>query len=201
MEKCYSATIREMSINRPPVKVAYPKVLGLSNLFVQVAINEKIINLVHSLINEQMGSQENIVDMIGTYEIKLNEKGLISIYFENYIYWYHAAHGMTVARSITMDLCTGATYKFRDLFKPGSNYTARLNEIIKAQIAEREIPTIEPFESIDTDQEYYLTPNALVIYYQLYRYTPYAYGFLEFEIPYTEIADIINPQGPIAKLM
>ncbi len=201
MDKCYSAKIKDVLINKPPVKVTYPRVSGLSNPFTQVTINEKIRSLVYSMINEQLSNFENVVEMLGTYEVELNQKGILSISFENYTYWYHAAHGMTIKRSITLDLCTGETYKFKELFTPGSNYITKLNRIVKEQIAEREILLIEDFESIDRDQEYYLTPNALVIYYQLYRYTPYAYGFLKFEIPYSEINDIINPNGPIAKLI
>lgn len=201
MDKCYSAIIKDVQINTPPVKVTYPKVSGLSNPFVQVAVNEKIYALVYSMINEQFKNFENIVEMVGIYEVELNQEGLLSISFENYTYWYHAAHGMTIKRSITLDLCTGETYIFKQLFVPGSDYISRLNEIVKEQITEQEIPLIEDFETIDRDQEYYLTPNALVIYYQLYRYTPYAYGFLKFEIPYSEISDIINPSGPIARLI
>ena len=42
------------------------------------------------------------------------------------------------------------------------------------------------FEGVPEDAEFYLKDNAVVLYFQLYEYTAYAYGFPEFELKLKE---------------
>ncbi|HOL11213.1 MAG TPA: RsiV family protein, partial [Bacillota bacterium] len=76
-----------------------------------------------------------------------------------------------------------------------------INQIVQEQIIEQQIPMLTPYEGVGPDQEYYLTPDSLVIYYQPYVYTPGAYGVLEFTIPYTQISGIVCPVGPIGEII
>lgn len=181
--------------------IEYPRVSGLSNAQVERQINQDIRDLVEQMIYEQTPPGSRKTWMTARYQISLNQKGLLSIRLENYAFTPPAAHGYTLVRSLTFDLNTGVIYGFSDLFKPDSNYKEVLNQIIEKQIKEREIPLIGEFEGVKENQEYYLTPDSLVIYYQLYELAPYAYGIVEFPIPYSEIEDYINPNGPIARLI
>ena len=60
--------------------------------------------------------------MIGEFEIKNNQRQVLSLSLSNYTYHYHAAHGMTYIKSLTFDLQKEKQCKLKDLFKPGSNY-------------------------------------------------------------------------------
>jgi len=60
---------------------------------------------------------------------------------------------------------------------------------------------INEFRGITVNQDYYLTPKNLVIYFQQYEYTPGYVGIPEFEIPYRTIINYINEEGPIGRLM
>lgn len=141
-----------------------------------------------------------VIEAWSGYKTPLNQKGILSLRFEDYYYPEHAAHGVTGVSSLTVNLRTGHVYQFFELFARGSNYQTQLNAIIQAQIVARQIPMLKPFEGVGPDEQYYLTPDSLVIYYPPYVYTPGAFGILEFVIPYTQIAAIIDPRGPIGIL-
>lgn len=90
---------------------------------------------------------------------------------------------MTVQSSHTFNLKTGQVYTLKDLFD-GDDYVAIINREIKKQIREKRLAEalFEPFQSIKANQDFYLTNNALVVYFQLYEYFPYAFGIPEFKI-------------------
>ena len=195
------AIISTEYIRNELMDVEYPRVSGLSNIRVEMQINRDIHHLVLQMISEQTPPGSSNTSITARYQVPLTMQGLLSIRLENYAYTPPAAHGITIVRSLTFDLNTGAVYKFSDLFNPDSSYKEALNQIIEKQIEKRQIPLINEFEGISDKQEYYLTPNSLVIYYQLYELAPYVYGIVEFPIAYSEIKDYINPAGPIARLI
>jgi len=138
--------------------------------------------------------------MQGGYEIKTNERAILSLTQSNYAFYDHQAHGMTYLKSLTGNVKTGKFYSLAELFKPGSNYVQRLSDIIRVQIMERHMDLLEPFTSIRPDQDYYVADKSLVIYFELYEITPYYYGFPMFPISVYQIQDIINENGPLGIL-
>ena len=118
----------------------------------------------------------------------------------NYVYHYHAAHGMTVIKSLTFDLQKGKQAALKDLFKPGSDYVKRISDLIAVQIKERDIPLLVDFTAIKPDQDFYIADKALVVYFQLYEITPYAYGFPMFPISVYDLQDIIDENGPLGRM-
>jgi len=180
--------------------VVYPVVVGMTNLWVQDKINRDIYCLVNYLLNLQGYFENPMTTVTGTYELKNNQKGFLSLSVINYAF-SGGAHGMTYIKSLNIDIGTGRNYMLSDLFKPGSDYIGRLNEIIRRQIKERQIPVINEFTTIKPDQDYYIADKALVIYFQLYELTPYAYGFPYFPISVYEIQDIIDENGPLGRML
>lgn len=165
-------------------------------------INEAIIDEVLYLFKNQVMVAEkiNFQEIIGFYKVTLNEKGLLSILFSLYTYT-GGAHGYTAYSSLTIDLNTGEIYEFEDLFNPKFYYKGFLDKIIYEKIKEMDVPLIEEYNGITENQQFYLTPESLVIYYQVYEYTPYAYGLFKIEIPYTEIISALGPVSPIQRLI
>ena len=45
-----------------------------------------------------------------------------------------------------------------------------------------------------------MTPDGLVVFFQLYELAPYAWGFPQFKVPYEELLPIAKEGGPIARL-
>lgn len=194
------ATIQTYRIDQPKLDVYVPVVTGLSNHFAQQHINQTILSLTNYLIHEQGYPQNPQTESSGYYEIKTNERDVLSLSLLNYAY-SGGAHGLTLIRSLTFDTTTGQSYQLQDLFKPGSNYVQRLSDIIRGQIEKREIILLDEFIEIRPDQDFYIADKALVIYFQLYELTAYAYGFPYFPISVYELRDMIREDGPLGKML
>ena len=194
--------IKTMTISTGPTKVVYyPRVTRMQNKQLQHVINSAIVRENQQLINEQTGNMDTtVVDLYGYYEIKNNQRDVLSLSLSNYVYHYHAAHGMTVIKSLTFDLQKGKQVSLKDLFKPGSDYVKRLSELISIQIKQRDIPLLVDFKAIRPDQDFYIADKALIIYFQLYEITPYAYGFPMFPISVYDLQNIIEENGPLGRM-
>ncbi|MCH1624009.1 DUF3298 and DUF4163 domain-containing protein [Fredinandcohnia quinoae] len=195
-------SIKSFKISSGPKKfVYYPQVFGMENPKLQNDINRIIVKQTQDLINLQTGdTPESVVEMIGSFEIKNNQRQVLSLSLSNYTYHYHAAHGNTFIKSITFDLIKGKIDTLKDLFKPGSDYIQRLSTLIHEQIKHRNIDLISDFTVISPDQDFYIADKTLVIYFQLYQITPYVFGFPMFPISVYDIQDIINEDGPLGRL-
>lgn len=181
--------------------IYYPKVSGMKNSNFERTINHKIVEQTQDLIDLQAGEMPTQIEsMIGLFEIKNNQRQVLSLSIFNYTYHHHAAHGMTYIKPLTFDLKKEKQCSLKDLFKPGSNYIQRLSNIIQQQIKERNIITLNGFTSIKPDQDFYIADKSLVIYFQLYEITAYVFGFPMFPISVYEIMDIIDENGPLGRM-
>lgn len=195
-------TIQTIKITNGPKKtIYYPRVTGMANTRFEARINQTITHQVSQLIHQQLDNQptENI-EMDGSYEIKTNERGVLSLSLSNYSYAYHAAHGMTYLKSLTFNLHNEELCYLKDLFTPSSGYVDILSAIIQSQITKRDIPLLDGFTSIWPDQDFYIADKALVIYFQLYDITPYYVGFPMFPISVFELQDILAEKGPLERM-
>jgi hypothetical protein len=195
--------LEEQGISPDSFKLSYPIVTNKVNKEIKFRINQTIIDEVSRLFKNSvlLPEQVDFTDVLGTNEIKLNENGLLSILFSIYTYVYHAAHGITIYSSLTFDTRSGEVIKFSDLFTTRINYIPILSEIAKRYIKENDIMLINEYKGIEPSQEFYLTSNELVLFYQVYAYTPYAYGLLQIPIPYTQILSLLGPASPIQRLL
>ncbi len=177
----------------------YPKAVNLSSK-VRSKVNSAIKKAAFAAIPDY-NPGTSVSEAVSSYKTTVNMKGILSLRFEDYYYPEMAAHGVTGVSSVTLDLKTGHEYQFYQLFCKGLNYQAVLNQILQAQIVAEQIQLLKPFAGVCPDEDYYLTPDSLVMYYQPYVYTPGAYGVLEFKIPYSQITSIIDPCGPIGRIL
>lgn len=184
------------------IVVYYPMISGLRNHHVELLINTSIVEVCQELIHTQFDeTPSSVVEMLGHYEIKNNQRDILSLTLSNYTYHNHAAHGMTYLRSLTFDTKSGKRYNLSDLFKPNSDYIGRLSRLIKKQITERDITTLSEFNKIKSNQEFYIADKVLVIYFQLYDLVPYAYGFPMFPISVYDLQDIVVEDGPLGRMI
>lgn len=202
MSISFPVRIRTARVSSGPKQtVFYPQVKRMQNQRLETAINRAIVNQTQKLINQQVSDMETAVDeMIGYYEIKNNQREVLSLSLSNYTIHHQAAHGMTYIKSLTFDLKKGKRCKLKELFKPGSAYVQRLSNIIRAQIKQRDIQLLDDFKSIAPNQDFYIADKALVIYFQLYEITPYAFGFPMFPISVYDLQDIIAEDGPLGRM-
>jgi len=180
--------------------IHYPVVYGLKNREIEQRMNYEITATVHQLLVDQGFYQNPMTTITATFELKTNEKNVLSLVLINYAY-SGGAHGITLMKGLTFDITTGKKYSLKELFKPNSNYVQRLSQIVSEQIKARNLPLISDFTHISTDQPFYISDKVLVLYFALYELTPYAYGFPYFPISVYDIQDIINEQSPLGKML
>ncbi len=199
--------VRELPVNikneiifKNTINITFPQVYGLTDYYVQQKINKRIFKEVDYLLTKQGYYEHYINEMVGKYELKTNERAVLSLTLVNYAF-SGGAHGMTYMSGLTFDVETGKESKLKDLFKENSNYIERLSTIIKKQIKQRNIPVLNEFTRIKPNQDFYISDKVLVIYFQLYELVPYVYGFTYFPISVYEIEDIINEKSVLARMV
>ncbi|TCJ01955.1 DUF3298 and DUF4163 domain-containing protein [Cytobacillus praedii] len=181
--------------------VYYPQVYKMKNVKLEQNINQRIVRQTQQLVNDLVGGDpSSVVEIIGSYELKNNQREVLSLTLSNYTYHYHAAHGMTIIKALTFDLKKGRPCELKDLFKSGSDYVKPLSMLIQKQIKQRDIQLLNPFTGIKPNQDFYIADKALVIYFQLYEITPYVFGFPMFPISVYELMDIIDENGPLGRM-
>ncbi len=123
---------------------------------------------------------EAIVD----FEVKLNQGGLLSIAIVNYAY-LGGAHGMTVFTYVNLDLTTGQTVRFEQLFNTDVELERAANVIHERIVAEPDWFFIDEFtvDLFNEDQDFYLQDTRAVICFGHYELAPYSSGIQEFAIP------------------
>lgn len=188
--------IHSHKVTLPKTELQIPVVSGAPNPAAEQAINTEIRKGVQQLISEQGSLEDPRSEMLGWFETKTNEKNVFSLSLFNYAYT-GGAHGMTLQKSLTFNIQSGHTYTLAQQFKPEADYVKVLSDLVAQQIAERDIQTLEPFKSIRPDQDYYIADRSLVIYFQLYELTAYAYGFGYFPISVYDLQDIIAENSPL----
>jgi hypothetical protein len=196
----YTLPVQIQAVHRsaPGFELYVPRAVNMRNQNAQKSINDAINRQVYAMLKDfGYFEQPSSISIYGFYEVKTNERGLLSISLNIYSYPEKAAHGTTVIKSLTFDIATGKVYSLGELFAPGSHYVQRISDQIQAQIAERDVPVLQPFTAIRPDQDYYVADKALVVYFQLYELTPYAYGFPMFPISVYSLESIIPENSPL----
>lgn len=176
--------------------VYYPVLGNLKDLKVQETINTKLRDM---WIDKKIKPTDNLdYSYEGNFKIGFNRKNLLELQKSAYDYPFGAAHGMPVMDYVHIDTKTGSFYQLEDLFKDGSDYVKVLSDILKKQIDEHaEEMGIWPdsYKGIRPDQPFFLSSEALMLYFTPYEIAPYAAGFPTFTVPFAEISDIINKNG------
>lgn len=203
MRALNSVTIVKQKLIPQKFTIEYPFIQNDNNDKVLLKVNNYIADEVSKLFKNQVLLPEKIdfYEIFGTYEVTVNKNDILSILFSIYTYVNQAAHGVTAYSSLTVNTKTGQVYSFNDLFNPKINYVPIINGIAKQYIKDKNIQLINEYNGVTPNQQYYLTENELVLYYQPYDYTPGYYGIFKIEIPYNKIKNLITPLSPISKLM
>ncbi len=176
--------------------VYYPVLGNLKDLKAQESINTKLRD---KWINVKIKPTDNLdYSYEGDFKIGFNHKNLLELQKSAYDFPFGAAHGMPIMEYVHVDTRTGAFYQLEDLFKDGSDYVKVLGEILKKQIADHgEEMGVWPdsYKGIKPDQPFFLSSEALMLYFEPYEIAPYAAGFPTFTVPFAEISHIIDKNG------
>lgn len=125
------------------------------------------------------------------YEVTYNQNCVLSIYFDQYEYT-GGAHGLTIRTSDTWDLQRSRRMELSDFFPNWNDYEDDIIQIIIKQIenqmAEGNVMFFNNYEELVKSafktNNYYLSRDGVVIYFQQYDIAPYAAGLPTFTIPF-----------------
>jgi hypothetical protein len=194
----------------------YPQVENLTDKLVQSKVNNYLKSLfLKSYAPEYLSKEyvlfnskfdpERCVDILSqlepkiqgigysetvTHKIPYNRKNILSISYGILMIISNGTIGTSRqpnggSRGLTINLKTGKVYSFRDLFKSNSNYIERLNQMT---------PILRKIDRSEYD--FYLDEKKGLVLINLF--TTYATRATVVEISPNQIADIINPNGPLA---
>lgn len=197
-----SDNLQNQTLEPEKIKVDYPVIKDLPNEEVQNNINDAIISEVNSLLNNQVlvPEKKDIKEVDVSYQIPLMEKGLLCIVFSIHIN-LSMDKTDTIFSSLTFDTDTGEKYELEDLFKPDCDYKETLSNMAMEKCDENEVPLLSDYEGLCDNQQFYLTPNGLVLFYQVDEYTPKSYGLFRIPIHYNEIEDLLNSYHPVCNFL
>ena len=206
-------TIRETSeTDEIKITLLYPQLEGVADKTVQDNLNGAFKKVAEDARNEGLKNASeleeakesakeagyettpNKCETFFDYLVKYNQNGLLSIVFLDYQY-SGGAHGLTVQSSTTRNLSTGQEYQLKDFFVQRTDHVSIVSQEVKNLMEEQGLTEalLNPFSAISADQNYYLTNDDLVVYFQAYEYFPYAAGIPEFSIKYSRLKGNFKP--------
>ncbi len=138
------------------------------------------------------------------YSVVSPPGNVISVRFSIQTYYSGAAHPGDSSSTATYDLEAGKDVSMSDLFLPNTDYLTPISKYCIAQLSTRDIG-FQGFElgATATPQNYRnwnVTADGLMITFDEYQVAPYAAGPQTVTVPYSELASLINPPGPLAGL-
>ncbi|HZG75092.1 MAG TPA: WG repeat-containing protein, partial [Paenibacillus sp.] len=179
--------------------VYYPQLTGMQDASTQEKVNRTLRQL--SEVKDVPAGQLDY-SYTGDFDIPFFRGSLLVLELNAYHYPWGAAHGMPSLVYPHLNVENGRFYALKDLFLPGSDYVKTLSDIVGEQIkTDPQYDYVFPdtYTGIKPDQPFYVTSDALHLYFQPYEIGPYAAGFPTFRIPFERIRSIIDANGEFWK--
>jgi hypothetical protein len=201
------------------ITVVYPQLTGGNNpnfeKFNQAAhasVTKKVAGFKKDITAEgdeprpegSMGS-----DLTVGYTVALAQDDLVSIAMDVSSYYQGAAHPNSYSDVINFDLKNGKQLKLSDLFKPGAKFLqpiasyciAELKKQLKGSDGTVDNAWIEKgaAPAATNYAGWTITRRGLSITFDPYQVGPYALGPQVVVVPYSNLKELINPDGPVAQ--
>jgi hypothetical protein len=138
--------------------------------------------------------QQDSFDLYVDYDVKLNQAGLLSIKYDGLMSYSLSAHPTKIYKAVNFDLVTGEPISYASVWKPGSKFARRVDQLI-SEVLDRDKIGVEPPQKGSHD--FYLTRSALVIFNV---FDNFAFGSVEAAIPLARLSSILDPEGPLTRL-
>ena len=149
-------------------------------------------------------------DLSVGYTVALVQDDLVSIQFDVGSYYQGAAHPNSYTEVVNYDLKNGKQLKLADLFKPGSTFLQVISAYciadLKKQQASEKGKALSDSEiqngagpSAKNYQSWKIMRKGLGVNFDAYQVGPYAAGPQFVLVPWANLKDLINPEGPIAQ--
>jgi Protein of unknown function (DUF3298)/Deacetylase PdaC len=203
------------------IAAQYPQLTGGNNpnfekfnQSVRAAVTKKVAGFKKDMAPEEGENTEETrpedsmrSDLTISYTVVLAQDDLVSVEFDVSSYFQGAAHPNSYSETFNYDLKNGRQLKLADLFKPGTKYLQTIANYCVADLKKQATAKGLLSEEIekgaaakaDNYQGWAITRRGLGIYFDPYQVGPYAAGPQFVLVPYSELKDLINPEGPIGQ--
>ncbi len=182
------------------VNIKYPSVTGLKDKAIEATINEKL-----KVDFTKIRSEEDLLNLSVEDNFSASLiKNLLIIEKNGYDYYSGAAHGMPIRDYYYININTGVSYAFKDLFKQDSDYLNTLSDMIRQQMQKitdggESMFFPDSFTGLTEFSYFMLNKDSITLYFYPYDIAPYAAGFPEFNIPFADITEFIDKNGDFFK--
>lgn len=183
----------EKAIPGATIKVEYPQVSGLRSKEAERKINAELQSRADSFVQKSLKEAQNALpspngspyEFLGNYTVTFNRAGLLSILEQTYVYT-GGAHGISFREGLTFRLSDGKLLTLDEVLRANPNFRSIVDPSIAKQLQQTE-GYFGGFKTIGSNPDFYLKDNGVVIFFQLYDYLPYAFGFPEFYFSFAEL--------------
>ena len=193
------------------VNIEYPQIVGSKNNSVEPKVNKLLeeefkqsIAWYDEIISDTSNYEEMNYDMQYSFEtgfqVEFNSEKFVSIVLNHYQFT-GGAHGNYFALGYNIRMSDGKNLTLKDIIKSDS-FDILTDECEQAILETFQSSTLMEaglFEDeilIEDDQDFYITPTALVLQFDPYEVGPYAMGEIIAEIPFKKIKDILKDNLP-----
>lgn len=189
------------------VRIFYPQISNLNNQSVQNKINSLLEtefmqakNWFNDFIADTDYISEFPPDWVFSFEtdfrVTLNNTDFLSLVLDYYEYT-GGAHGNYYSIGYNIRLSDGEILTLKDILKPNS--LQALSEFCVEEILNmfdanslNDAGFFEDDLDISDDQDFYITPDALVIQFDPYEVAPFAMGSIEVKLKLSQIKNILK---------
>lgn len=180
-------------------RIDYPYISGIvrcknqQQLNVGFAEQAKIF-----LAKADYAAKNGSVKAVMNYRVTRNQDGVLSLVTKRSITATSGSQGtlQQEAASVTVDTVSGQRLFLSDLFIQNADYVATLSGQIQQKILQSRMKdkSVRKFDKISENQSYYLTGDALVIFFKQGQYFTDDCAVPEFAIPLKSLEGILKPQ-------
>lgn len=185
------------SVDGPALKcrASYPHIDGMCNTAVQERFNVLMMERAKAMeLRAQYNAKFGNVAADMSYNVTRNNNSVASLVLRDKI---GTGKGESCSQmGFTLDTVTGQRYFLSDIFIDNADYVETLSEQIKAQIKSKGLyrKQIREFKRISQNQDYYLTQDSLVLFFEQGEYFSSDCAVREFAIPLKTLAGILKPK-------
>mgnify|MGYP001408479587 FL=1 len=193
------------------ISIDYPQITGSKNS----SVEQKVNNFLEEEFKQSIAWYEEIQSDSSNYEdmnydmqysfetgfqVQYNSEKFVSIVLNHYQFT-GGAHGNYFALGYNIRMSDGKILTLKDIIKSDS-FDILTDECEQAILEAYQASTLMEaglFDDeivIEDDQDFYITPTALVLQFDPYEIGPYAMGEIIAEIPFEIIKDILKDNLP-----
>ena len=190
-------------LNEPQLQFSssYPHISGLKDSAAQQRFNVIVRERAEKSQKTAQFAAKTLKDSTArvtggfNFAVKRNGGGVLSMVLNEQL-TVGGGKGMVTQTGVSINTVSGKAYRLGGLFEDNVDYVGVLSSEIKKQIRARglESKQLTVVKKIKSNEGFYLTSDALVIFFNQYEYFPYECGIQEFTIPLQSLNGILKPQ-------